>query len=142
MFNISSLSELKVESKVGKLSKNSEEVFNFLTNFNNFSKLIPQDKIKNWIASEDSCSFEIEKVGMIGLEIVEKEPFKLIKIKGSETVPYKFFLWIQLKEIDPNDTRIKLTIKANLNPMIKSVAKKPLQEFVDSLVDQMQKLFI
>lgn len=141
MFNTGNISELKIESKVGKLSKSSEEVYNFLSNFNNFSDLVPQDKVKNWNSTEDNCSFEVDNVGKVGLEIIEKEPYKLIKIESNESVPYKFIFWVQVKELEPADTRIKLTIKSNLNPMIKSVVKKPLQDFVDSLVDQMQRKF-
>lgn len=141
MLNTGNISELKIESKVGKLSKSSEEVYNFLSNFNNFSDLVPQDKVKNWNSTEDNCSFEVDNVGKVGLEIIEKEPYKLIKIESNESVPYKFIFWVQVKELEPADTRIKLTIKSNLNPMIKSVVKKPLQDFVDSLVDQMQRKF-
>ena len=62
-------------------------------------------------------------------------------MEGIESVPYKFFFWIQLKEMAQNDTKIKLTIKAKLNPLIKSAANKPLQTFIDSLVDQLGVLF-
>jgi len=141
MFNIGNLSELKIESKIGKLNKGSEEVYNFLSDFNNYTDLMPPDKVKNWQATTDKCSFSIENVGEMGLEIIEKEPFKLIKMKGTDSVPYKFNFWIQLKELAQDDTRIKLTIKANLNPLVKSAAKGPLQTFVDTLVDKLSVMF-
>jgi len=141
MFNIGSLSELKIESKIGKLNRGSEEVYQFLSDFNNFTAIIPTDKVQNWQASTDKCSFSVENAGEIGLEIIEREPFNLVKIKADDKVPYKFFFWIQLKEIEQKDTRIKLTIKAKLNPIVKSAAKGPLQTFVDTLVDQLTKKF-
>jgi hypothetical protein len=39
------------------------------------------------------------------------------------------------------DTRIKLTIQADINPMVQMMAKKPLQNFLDLLVDQLEKYF-
>ncbi len=141
MFNIGNISELKVESKVGKLNRNDEEVYKFLSDFNNFSNLLPQDKVKNWNANVDECSFEIENIGQVGLKIIEKEPHSLVKITGSESAKFDFFLWVQLKQIENLDTRIKLTIKAKLNPLVKSAAKKPLQDFIDTLVDQLSKKF-
>ena len=141
MFNIGNLSELKIESKIGNLNCSSEEVYSFLSDFNNLTSLIPADKVKDWKATTERCTFSIENAGEMGLEIIEKEPTKLIKITGIESVPYKFFLWIQLKEIADSETKIKLTIKAKLNPIVKSAANKPLQTFVDSLVDQLGVLF-
>jgi carbon monoxide dehydrogenase subunit G len=132
--------ETKVESKIGKIASSSEKVFNFFSNFNNYKKLIPPDKVKNWEADEDYCRFTVEGIGATGLKIIEKTPFTIIKIIGIEGSKFDFFFWIQLKEVANDDTRIKLTIKAELNPMLKMVASKPLQNFVDSLVDQIEKI--
>jgi carbon monoxide dehydrogenase subunit G len=52
----------------------------------------------------------------------------------------KFVFWIQLVKKEEFDTRIKLTIKADLNPMLKMMAQKPLQNFLDKLVDAMEKM--
>lgn len=132
--------ETKIESKVGKINGSAERVYNFLSNFNNFSRLVPPDKVKDWEADESHCHFTIEGIGEAGLQIIEKEPFSLIKITGEEGSKLNFFFWIQLKETEPNDTRIKLTINADLNPMVKMMATKPLQNFVDTLIDQLEKV--
>ena len=131
--------ETKIESKVGKLNGTSEKIYTFLSDFRNFSKLIPADKVKNWQADENSCSFDVDMIGKTGLKIVEKEPFTVIKITGVEGSKFDFFFWVQLKEAE-NETRIKLTIKANLNPMVKIMASKPLQKFLDTLIDQLEKV--
>ena len=127
----------KFESKIGKINTNEEQVYNFLTDFRNFRNLIPLDKVKNFEATEENCSFSIEGIGSTGMRIIEKEPFKLIKITGQEGSRFNFFFWIQLKQVAENDTRVKLTLKAELNPMIKMVASKPLQNFLDTLVDRL-----
>ncbi len=132
--------ETKIESKTGKINGSAERVYLFLSSFNNFSKLIPSDKVKNWQADQDQCHFTVEGIGEAGLQIIEKVPYSLIKITGEKGSKLNFFFWIQLKEIEPNDTRIKLTIQADLNPMIKMMATKPLQNFVDTLVDQLEKI--
>jgi len=141
MLNFGNISELKIESKIGKLNKNDSEVYGFLSDFNNFSGLMPSDKVKNWEATTDDCSFVIDKMGKVELKIIEKEPHKVIKITSSEKAMISFTLWIQLKQMEVNDTRVKLSLKSKLNPMVKAAAKKPLQDFVDSLVDQMVVLF-
>ncbi len=132
--------ETKIESKIGKIIAPSEKVYGFLSNFNNYSHLVSPDKVKNWQASEDNCHFNFDGIGETGLKIIQKEPFTLIKMTGEEGSKFDFYFWIQLKEQAINDTRIKLTVKANLNPMLKMLASKPLQAFVDSLVDQLEKI--
>ncbi|NBC82819.1 MAG: SRPBCC family protein [Bacteroidetes bacterium] len=132
---------VQVESRIGKMNQSIEKIYNFLADFNNFSHLIPEDKIKDWQADNDSCAFTLEGVGHAGLRMIEKEPHKLIKIQ-SEKAPISFFLWIQLKSAEDTDTRIKITVKAEVNAMMAPMLKSPLQQFVDTLVDQAEKLSI
>ncbi len=128
---------MRLESKIGKINQKDERIYTFLTDFNNFKDLIPQDKVQNWQSDENSCRFTVNPIGETGIQIIEKEPFKLIKLKGIEESKFDFTFWIQLKQMEESDTRIKLTLEANLNPMLQMMAKKPLQEFLDKLVDQL-----
>ncbi len=123
------------ESEIRKSAYSSEIIFNFLSDFDHFGEVIPKDKINNWQSYGDSCRFSIDPVGEVGLRIVEKESPKVIKYTAEGKTPFNFFLWIQLKEIAEDDTRIKLTIKADMNPMIKMMASKPIKKFLEVLVD-------
>lgn len=131
---------MKLESKIGKVNKNQETVYNFLSDFSNFEHLIPADKVKNWESTAESCSFEIDMLGKTGFKIVEKEPFKLIKLTDIEGSKFGFFFWIQIKQMAENDSRIKLTMDVDLNPMMQMMAKKPLQNFLNTLIEQMENM--
>jgi carbon monoxide dehydrogenase subunit G len=128
---------MKLESKIGRIEAPDEKIYNFLSNFKNFQQLIPVDKVKNWKSDENSCSFEIDYIGETGAKIMEKEPHSLIKYTNIDGSKYNFFFWIQLKRFDINDTRIKLTMETKLNPMVEMMAKKPLQDFLEKVVDQL-----
>lgn len=130
---------VQVESRIGKLSQTDETIYNFLSDFNNFSQLIPADKVKNWEATTDSCKFNVEGLGNTAMKIVEREPNKLIKIQSEQSM-VSFNLWIQLKKVEDSDTRIKLTIKADVNAMMAPMIKSPLKKFVDSLVEQAENI--
>ncbi len=130
---------MKLESKIGKIVSSDEQVYNFLTDFNNFKNLVPNDKISHWKSDEDSCSFSVNPIGKTGIKLLEKEPYKLIKLTSLDDDRFNFTFWVQLKKLEENDTRIKLTLEADMNPMIQMMAKKPLQEFLDKLVDQLMK---
>ena len=130
---------MRLESKIGTIPYSDKRIYTFLTDFNNFKNLIPEDKLKDWQADETSCSFTISPLGRTGVKIVEKQPFKLIKLTSLEESSYHFVFWLQLKAVSENDTRVKLTLEADLNAMLETMARKPLQEFLDKLVDQLSK---
>lgn len=125
----------KFESEIKQVNQSNEKIYKFISNFNNFESLIPQDKIKDWQSTEDTCKFSVEGIGDAGLRIVEKEDFTTVKYSTDGKVPFNFFLWIQLKQLAENDTRVKLTIKADLNPMMKMMVGKHVKKFLNMLGD-------
>ena len=131
---------MKLESKIGKKNTKDEQIYNFLTNFDNFKHLVPQDKIKDWQSDENSCSFTVDMVGKTGFKIIEKEPFKLIKLTSIDKTQYSFSFWIQLKAMTENETAIKLTMDADINPMMATMAKGPVKKFLDTLVERLEKI--
>ena len=130
----------KFESKVGKAEEKDEIIFNFLSDFNNYKKLIPPERIRDWESGPDRCSFTVDGIGHAGLQMIEKEAFKLIKISSDENTMVQFTMWIQLKQEAELDTRIKITLDVNISTMILPMVKKPLQEFIDTLVEQLEKI--
>jgi len=91
------------------------EIFSLLSDLNNIEKIkdkIPQEKVRDLEFDTDSCRFTVDMVGQIGLRIIEREPPKTIKFAADQS-PVSFNLWIQLKQVEENDTRIKVTVKAD-----------------------------
>ncbi len=130
----------RIESKIGLIKQPAEKIFNFISNFNNFNQLIPEDKVKDFESTDDTCRFKVEGIGQAGLRIIEKEPHKLIKISSDEETTFDLLLWIQIKEIEPGDSRLKITTEVNLNPMMATMVRKPLKNFIDTLIDQAEKI--
>jgi len=125
----------KFESEIKAVSYPGEKIFNFLSDFDNFGEVLPKEKIKNWQSFGDHCTFEVDMVGEVGLRIVDRTPFDTIKYEAEGNTPVNFFLWIQIKEVADSDSRIKLTIKADMNPMIKMVASGPIKKFLEVLAN-------
>jgi hypothetical protein len=130
---------MKIESKIGKSDCSDEQIYNFTGNFHNFKELLPADKVSGWEASEDKCSFRVDPLGRTGLMIVEKNPYSLIKMSSDpEFSSYQFTIWVQLKKVATNDTRIKITIEPHVNMMLMPMVKGPLKKLADGLIDKME----
>ena len=54
----------RIESDKVEVAKSAEEVFNFLSDFNNFSKLMPE-QVTDWVSDTDTCSFNIKGMDYI-----------------------------------------------------------------------------
>ena len=131
---------MKIESKIGQSAYPSSTIYTFVSDFRNFNKFIPENKVSNWQAETDNCSFTMDLLGKLSLNIVERLPDKMIKISSDPKFSqYNFNLWIQLKEVAEDDTRIKVTIEPLLTQIMLTMVKGPLKSFVDSLVDEMEK---
>ena len=129
------------ESKIVSVKRLDEDLFKILSNFKNFTPFVQTAKIENWQAEEDWCKFDVKGLGTAGLKIIECEPNKTIKITGDGGIPFEFFFWIQLKQVAPYDTRLKLTLKAELNMMMKMMVGSKLQEGIDTMAEQIAKAF-
>ncbi len=132
---------VKEVSKVGKLTASSEAVFNFLSDFTNLEGFIPKDKLNDFEADTDSCKFSVPGMGKAEVNILDREPFKTIKFGSKDAGPIPFNFWIQLKEVEPGDTRVRLTLHAELNMMMKMMVGKKIKPGLDTLVDKMEQFF-
>ena len=130
------------ESDIKTISSNEEVVFNKLSDLNNLKELQDKspdtDKIKDLVFDTDSCSFVVDGIGKIGFRVVEREPFKTIKL-NSENAPVQLNVWVQLKQTEENKTAMKLTLKAELPMMIKMMVDKKLKEGINKIADLLVK---
>ena len=123
----------KYESKQQQIRRTAEQIYSALSSFNNFTPII-QDRVEEWSADDNVCSFKVK--GMpVRLKMVEREPNKTIKIQGDEGSPIDFTFWLQLKEVAPYDTRMRIVVHAELNMMMRMMIGKKLQGAVDQMAE-------
>lgn len=136
------MSEVKYESKIHSAAASAEQIYKVLSNLNNLNRvkdLIPKDKVQELEISEDFVRMKVDGLGQkIAISIVDKIENDTIKF-GAENIPMEMNFWIQLKEVTPNDTRIKLTLKADLPMMFKMMLDKKLQNGIDQAAEMLAK---
>ena len=129
-------------SDIKTIPYNNERVFSMLSDLSNLERIkdrIPQDQIKKFSFDCDSCQIEISPIGKVDFQIVNREPYKTIKFETSNS-PIPLLLWIQLKQATDDITKMKLTVRADLNPLIKTMVSKQVQEGLDKLSDLLSSL--
>jgi len=142
----------KYRSEVKLINHNQQVVFNYLSNFDNLSSYlnsgliekitekIPQIKITEFESNQDSCKFKVTGLGLAEIKIVNREPFKTIKIESSGGLPLSFTFWIQLIPVDQFQTKMRLTLHAEMTMMIKMMAGSKLEEGINKLAETLSKL--
>jgi carbon monoxide dehydrogenase subunit G len=79
-------------------------------------------------------------MGLTEIRIVNREPFKTIKVESSGGLPLSFTFWIQLLPVDAFSTQMRLTLHADLSMMIQMIVGSKLEEGINQLADTLASL--
>lgn len=132
----------KFESSVKVIPYAQERVFDKLSDLSNLESLkdrIPADKVKDMSFDTDTLSFSVDPVGQLTLKIIEREPPKCIKFETTHS-PLPFNMWIQLVAVSEEECKIKVTIGLEVNPFMKAMVQKPLQEGLEKMVEMLSMI--
>ncbi|WP_329903348.1 SRPBCC family protein [Porphyromonas pogonae] len=111
-----------------------------LTNIESVKNKIPEDqKIEIEVIDADTCAFVVPGAGRLVLKIIEREDEKTIKFE-TEKSPVPATVWIQLLEPNEADTRMRLTLRADLNFMLKKMIGDRLEKGVNQLASMLAML--
>lgn len=129
----------KFESTVKVIPYSQESVYGKLSDLSNLEAIkgsLPEDKVKDLSFDSDTLSFNAAPVGQLTLKIVEREPSKCIKLETTNS-PLPFNLWIQLVPTTDQECKLKLTIGMELNPFMKAMVQKPLEEGLEKMAEML-----
>jgi carbon monoxide dehydrogenase subunit G len=126
-------------SKTVSVNRAAEQIYTALADMSFLEKAVSTaqiDDLQDFKATPDTCSFRVKGVET-GLQIVEREPYKTIKYTKYGNSPFDFFLWIQLKEIAPYDTRMRIVLKVELNLFMKFMVGSKIKKGLDAAADRL-----
>lgn len=127
------------ESRQKQILKPQETIYGLLsdlTHLENFRAHIPADKVKDLEFTADTVSASIDPIGRVTFRIVEREPYKTVKF-GADNLPIQFNLWIQLVGVSDSDTRMKITVKADIPLMLKPMIGNKLEQGVEQMAEML-----
>lgn len=130
----------KYTSKQVQINHNDDLVYSTLSSFSNFDTML-KGKVEGWEVEGDCCSFKTNGI-KIGLKLEELVPNSTIKMVGNDgCAPFPFTFWIQIKQVETLDSRMRIVLDVELNMMMKMMIGNKLQEAIDKIADQIAHAF-
>lgn len=128
------------ESHIVKVPADTSAIYSVISDLSDIEplrELIPQDKVQEMETDSDFIRLKVDGLGQkIVFRIVDRIPDDTVKF-GVENLPVDGNVWIQIKQVAPHDSRLKLTLKAELPMMIAMMAGKKIQQGIDQAADML-----
>ena len=132
----------KFESSVKQIPYPVEDVYRNISDLSNLERVrdrVPQDKLQDFQFDSDSVQVSVSPVGTIKLRICEREENKCVKFE-TEQSPMPFNLWIQVLPVSATESKMKVTVKADIPFMLKGMVSGPLQDGVEKIADALAQV--
>lgn len=127
---------MELTSNQVSVKASKEDIISFLSNSENLWLILPQDKISDFKASSDSCSFKVQ--GGITISLVQNghEENKLF-LKSGEKTPFPFDLTIHLSE-NGSSTDGYIHFAGEVNAFLKMMVEKPLSALFNYMSEKLK----
>ena len=126
------------ESRSGTVNSDAHDVFKFVTDIRNFERFIPKGTINNWNAEKETCSFTVSMLGKVTLRLAETEKYNRIVFTGDALKKNDFSLILLITDNGKSPANVKVMLSADLNPMMKMVGSKPIGQFMEMIINEME----
>ena len=123
---------MKISSPQTRVNIAAAKLFELTGNCQNLARYLPE-QVKEFSATEDSCTFTIENVAKVTLTILEKTPFTFIRYKAENDKNIPIFLALNYTAVAENETDVSADLDVEIPFFLKPVIQKPLQRFVEEL---------
>jgi len=126
------------ESRTGKAECSPSEVFDFITDLRNFGRFVQGDTISDWHAEKESCSFRVSMMGTVSVRLAEKERSTRVTYQGDALSRNDFSIDVIISDDAQESADVRLLLSANLNPVMKMMAEKPVRQFLEKLMHEIE----
>lgn len=127
---------MKIQGDTVTVNKSQQETFEFLSDLQNFEKLMP-DTIQKFEVDGDSFLFALKGMPEIRLVLKEKTPYNNITL-GAASSKLDFYLIADIEEVDASTSEVQLNFEGKFNMMMQMMVKKPLNAFIETLTENLQ----
>ena len=130
---------MHIESQKVTADKSQQEMFDFLTNAENYEQLMPESKEKFEVRDEKTFVFGLKGMPVIKLQIRETVEPELV-VLGSTSDKLDFTLKAHISALNENQSEVQMEFNGEFNAMMAMMVKKPLSKFINTLAENIGKL--
>lgn len=134
---------MNVDSKTVHCQVPTRKLYDFLSDFNNFTRFIPSDQVRDWQTTGDTCSFSVGGFLTLKLGFAECTPYSRIVVapaaNSSSPMPFKAIIHLHDNGDDSTSVYAEFESEGG-NPLMTMMLKPKLREMGDKLMDQLQYL--
>lgn len=127
------------KSRKGYLDANTADVYHFVTDLRNFEQFVPGSTFSDFYADEEQCSFKAGMLGTVNIRIGEKILNSKVVYTGNALQVNDFSLAFDILNNDNEKTEVRIGLKAGLNPTLKMMASGYIKQFLEIMIDEMEK---
>ena len=129
---------MKINSSIARVDHPIEQLFSKLSSVETYEGLMPEGAAFTKI-NASRFRFKLYGVPEIELAISDKKTNESIVLTSSSD-KISFLLRGQLTKISETQSSVQLHFEGDFNPMMSIMAKKPLTQFMESLISNIHKL--
>jgi len=130
---------MNIESPKVSVDKSPQELYDFLTNVENFEKLMPESISKFEVLAEGKFVFALKGMPEIILKLKESTPPNQV-VLGAASDKLPFTLTGNIEEVGEGKSEAQLVFEGKFNPMMAMMIKGPIGKFVNTLAENMSNL--
>ncbi|GAB2767409.1 SRPBCC family protein [Salinimicrobium soli] len=130
---------MELESEKVTVQKSQQELFDFLTNVENYDQIMPESKEKFEVKSQDTFAFALKGMPEIQLQIKETREPEFI-VLGSTSDKFDFSLDVVIEPVDEKTSQAQLFFHGKFNAMMAMMVKGPLKKFIGALAENTSRL--
>ena len=128
-----------LRSKSEEINQSAISIHNFFSDLRNLKNILPEDKVENFEASKENCSFYL--VGISNLKLILEETSNEEKIiYQSIENSYQIKLSLFIRSLENSKSEYHLELDAEFPKIIKMMAEKPLQSVINKMADKIKQI--
>lgn len=132
---------MELKSTPAIVNADIKTVHDFLIDARHMEHILPMDRVSDFQATQESCSFKVQ--GGFEISLIEEgsNGSNEVYLKAGESSPFPFKLTVHLKEVSANETEGYIHFNGEVNMFLKMMVEKPLTALFEYMTQQLQSHF-
>jgi len=130
---------MHIESPRRTIDKSQKEIFEFLSDVQNFERLMPENISKFEVLNDDTFVFALIGMPEITLKRKAQQPHEKI-VLGAAEGKLDFTLTAVISEITENTSEVRLHFNGEFNAMMAMMIKNPITNFIGTLSEKLGEI--